>query len=56
MAPDTRSRRIASLITTLPTEEEAQALARGLVEARLAACAQVEPGLQSHYRWQGQLQ
>ncbi len=50
------SARVASLTTTLPTEEEAQALARGLVEARLAACAQVEPGLQSHYRWQGRVQ
>ncbi len=48
--------RIASLTTTVPTEAEAQGLARGLVEARLAACVQVEPGLQSHYRWKGQLQ
>lgn len=50
------TRMIASLTTTLPTEEEAQALARGLVEARLAVCVQVEPGLLSHYRWQGQVQ
>ncbi len=48
--------RIASLTTTVPTEAEAQGLARGLVEARLAACVQVEPGLQSHYRWQGRVQ
>lgn len=48
--------KIASLTTTLPSEAEAQGLARGLVEAGLAACAQVEPGLQSHYRWQGQMQ
>ena len=62
MAPDaspdktSNTRTIATLTTTLPTEEEAQALARGLVEARLAACVQVEPGLQSFYRWQGQVQ
>ncbi len=56
MAPAASPCTIASLTTTVPTEEEAQALARGLVEARLAACVQVEPGLQSHYRWQGQLQ
>jgi periplasmic divalent cation tolerance protein len=56
MAPDASLRTIACLTTTVPSEEEAQALARGLVEARLAACVQVEPGLQSHYRWQDQVQ
>lgn len=56
MAPAAIPRTIASLTTTVPSEDEAQALARGLVEARLAACVQVEPGLQSHYRWQGQVQ
>jgi periplasmic divalent cation tolerance protein len=56
MAPAASPRTIASLTTTVPSEDEAQALARGLVEARLAACVQVESGLQSHDRWQGQLQ
>ncbi len=56
MAPGPSPCKIASLTTTVPTEPEAQGLARGLVEARLAACVQVEPGLQSHYRWQGELQ
>lgn len=55
MAPGPSPCTIASLTTTVPSEAEAQGLARGLVEAGLAACAQVEPGLQSHYRWDGQL-
>lgn len=56
MAATPRPHKIASLTTTVPTEAEAQGLARGLVEARLVACAQVEPGLQSHYRWKGEIQ
>ena len=56
MATTAPSPKIASLTTTVPTEAEAQGLARGLVEARLAACVQVEAGMQSHYRWKGALQ
>lgn len=33
--------------------ERAEALARTLVEARLAACVSVLPALRSVYRWQG---
>jgi periplasmic divalent cation tolerance protein len=46
---------ILSVVTTVSTAQEAQILARALVEKRLAACVQVEPGLVSHYRWQGKL-
>jgi periplasmic divalent cation tolerance protein len=46
---------ILSVTTTVGALADAQALARDLVERRLAACVQVEPGLTSHYRWQGQL-
>ena len=44
---------ILSLTTTVRTPEDAQRLAKSLVEHRLAACVQVEPGLRSHYRWEG---
>jgi len=44
---------ILSLTTTVGSEADARRLAAGLVQARLAACVQVEPGLESHYRWQG---
>ncbi len=36
--------------------DEAEALGRALVEERLAACANVLPGVRSVYRWQGALQ
>ena len=44
---------ILVLTTTVDTLENAQALARELIARRLAACVQVEPGLQSFYRWEG---
>jgi periplasmic divalent cation tolerance protein len=47
---------VLSLVTTVGSEADARRLARGLVEARLAACVQVEPGLESHYRWLGKVQ
>lgn len=46
---------ILAITTTVATVADAQALARGLVERRLAACVQVEAGLQSCYRWEGKL-
>ena len=42
--------------TTLPTRAEAEQLAAGAVAAGLAACAQVEGPLRSHYIWEGQVQ
>lgn len=39
--------------TTAPDAATAEALARRLVDARVAACVQVVPGLRSVYRWQG---
>ena len=42
--------------TTLPDESSAQTLARGAVAAGLAACAQVEGPITSHYVWQGKLE
>ena len=44
------------VLTTAGTPEEAQRLARTLVEERLAACATVIPGAQSIYRWQGEIE
>jgi periplasmic divalent cation tolerance protein len=44
------------VLCTAPTVEVAAALARALVEARLAACGNVVPGLRSIYRWQGRVE
>lgn len=41
------------LVTAPP--KMADALAKGLVAARLAACVNVVPGVVSHYRWEGKL-
>ncbi|MFM9148314.1 MAG: divalent cation tolerance protein CutA, partial [Verrucomicrobiota bacterium] len=38
-------------ITTLPSREEADRMAADAVAAGLAACAQVEGPLRSHYVW-----
>jgi periplasmic divalent cation tolerance protein len=50
------ARRHALLLVTAPDLEVARRLARGLVEARLAACVNLVPGLESHYRWQGRVE
>ncbi len=44
------------VLVTTPTPEKAAELARALVEARLAACGNVVPGLRSIYRWEGKVQ
>ena len=41
---------------TCPDTATAQALARLLVERRLAACVNLSPPMQSVYRWQGQVE
>lgn len=41
--------------TTFPDMEQATAVARQLVSERLAACAQLVPGVTSIYRWEGML-
>jgi periplasmic divalent cation tolerance protein len=44
------------VLSTCATGEEAEKLARALVEQRLAACVNVVPGMKSYYRWQGNLE
>ena len=42
------------VLTTAGSPDEARRLARALVEARLAACAQLVP-IDSVYRWEGEV-
>ena len=42
--------------TTLPSREDADRLAAGAVEAGLAACAQVDGPVRSHFTWEGERQ
>lgn len=44
------------VITALPERAAAEALARDLLEARLAACVHVGATLQSLYHWRGQIE
>jgi periplasmic divalent cation tolerance protein len=41
------------VFSTCASEEEAEKVARALVEARLAACVNILPGARSIYRWRG---
>jgi periplasmic divalent cation tolerance protein len=43
------------VITTLPTTEEAESLAEGILESRLAACVQMT-GIRSFFLWEKALQ
>ena len=47
---------ILTVTTTVGSGADAQALARVILERRLAACVQVDEGVRSYYRWQGELQ
>lgn len=45
------------VLCTVPADgDHAAKLGRGLVEAKLAACVNVIPGLRSFYTWQGKLE
>jgi periplasmic divalent cation tolerance protein len=44
------------VLTTIGADADAAALARTLVEERLAACVNVLPPMTSVYRWKGQIE
>lgn len=44
------------VLSTCPTQESAERIAREVVAARLAACVNVIPGLRSYYEWKGQVE
>jgi periplasmic divalent cation tolerance protein len=47
---------ISILYVTLPSEEVALMLARSVVEAGVAACTNLLPGMRSCYRWQEKIE
>ena len=55
MAARSRPSDIIVVLITCPNRRVAETLGRTLVEDRLAACANVVPGLTSIYRWEGKL-
>ena len=44
------------IFSSCPSAEEAEKVARGLVEKRLAACVTLIPGARSIYRWKGEIE
>ena len=44
------------VLCTVPDAAAAEKLAKGLVDARLAACVNAVPGVTSVYRWQGEVE
>ncbi len=47
---------IILVLTTMPDDERAEAIARTLIEERLAACVNVHGPMHSTYRWKGQIE
>ncbi|MGA4842065.1 divalent-cation tolerance protein CutA [Streptomyces sp. G45] len=47
---------VLTVLTTTDTADKANALARGAIEARLAACAQVSGPVTAVYRWEGAIE
>ena len=48
--------RAVFVYTTYPSIVEAEQAGRAIVERRLAACANILPGMISHYWWQGAIE
>jgi periplasmic divalent cation tolerance protein len=46
----------AVVLVTAPDMDLARRLAKGALEAKLAACANIVPAVESHYWWQGKLE
>ena len=44
------------VLVTAPDLKTARGLARAALRARLAACVNLVPGIESHYWWQGNLE
>ena len=47
---------VSIVLTTLGADADAPALARALVEERLAACVNILPKVTSIYRWKGRVE
>lgn len=46
----------AVVLVTAPDLKTARALARAALKARLTACANLIPKIESHYRWRGKIE
>jgi periplasmic divalent cation tolerance protein len=48
-------KKVGVVLVTAPEMKTARRLARAALEARLAACANLVPRLESHYWWRGRI-
>lgn len=48
--------KFAIVLVTAPDLKTARTLAKGALQARLIACANLVPKIESHYRWQGKIE
>lgn len=48
--------RFKLVLVTAPDRRTARALAAAALKARLIACANLVPGIESRYRWQGRIE
>jgi len=46
----------ALVLVTAPNLKTARALAKAVVQAKLAACVNLVPRIESHYRWKGRIE
>lgn len=49
-------RNISLVLVTAPDMKSARKLAKAALEARLAACVNLVPRIESHYWWQGEME
>jgi len=50
------SKQLIIVLTTVPTKDKASELGSELVKARLAACVNIIPAIESIYHWKGNIQ
>ena len=51
-----KSEKFALVLVTAPDLKTARALAKSALQAKLIACANLIPKIESHYRWQGKIE
>ncbi len=56
-SPSLMSKRVSAVVVlvTVPTQVIARRVAKRVLEDRVAACVQILPAIESHYRWKGEV-
>ncbi|MSR65737.1 MAG: divalent-cation tolerance protein CutA [Verrucomicrobiae bacterium] len=51
-----KRKRLCVVLVTASSRKEARMIAQAVLKAKLAACVNIVPGVESHYWWQGKLE